>query len=505
MNGPSAPPEQLRLAGVRAREVLVDALARRAFQQQGHLTDTWRGPVPHRDGAVTVLDIAIPRDFPYAAPVVKPLTRAAASEWTGRDIDGYREASWSWHRERNGHLCLFERDDPTRLPWADPVALFEQIEAWLDQDLEHWPNDQPALDLDRYFRSSGMTVLYDDLDLAVGKVVQLRSGRNGCRIVGPPVRRRLGKRGRPQPWPRSSALVLDLGELTSPVRDWPSLVTAAGDDTDALVAAVDDGIRELVVRYRRGEARGALALQVTAQRDGVVLHAHVTAPRDPATLKHRAHPRHAELASVSVAVVGVGAVGSIVADLLHRSGVGRLELLDRDRLLPGNAVRHLAGADHVGRLKVDAVKQVLVRTRPGTDCRINARFEAVSTLAEAVTLLESVDLVVDATADATASTLLAAAATAGTGRAVSVAVLADGYAVRVDHWPAPTTGALPAPDLPPAAPGVYEAGCSSPVSTTPPAAVWEAAAVAARHAIDELLTVPHPAGEERRLHPGAIA
>jgi molybdopterin/thiamine biosynthesis adenylyltransferase len=501
----SAPADQLRLAGVQAREVLVDALARRSFQRQSHLKDTWRGPVPHRDGTVTVLDIAVPADFPYAAPVVKPLTVAAASEWTGQTIEGYREASWSWHRERNGQMCLFERDDPTRLPWADPTALFEQIEAWLDQDIDGWPHDEPALDLDRYFRGSGMTVLYDDLAPVAGRVVHLRTARNGCRVVGLPVRPRLGKRGRPLPWPRSSALVLDLGELRSPIRDWPSLVASAGTESDKLITLVQGGIRELVVRYRRGENLGALALEVHAQGDSFGLRAHVTAPLDPATLMRRSHPRHAELASCSVAVVGVGAVGSTVADLLHRSGVGRLELLDRDRLLPGNAVRHLAGADHVGQSKVDAVKQVLTRTRPGTGCRVNARFEAVSTLAEAGALLQSADLVIDATADATASTLLAAAATAGAGRVVSVAVLADGYAVRVDHWPAPAPGALPAPDLPPAAPGVYEAGCSSPVSTTPPAAVWEAAAVAARHAIDELLTVPHAAGEERRLHPGPAA
>ena len=505
MSGASAPAEQLHLAGVRAREILVDALARRAFQQQGHLKDSWRGPVPHRGGAVTVLDIGIPADFPYAAPVVKPLTRAAASEWTGRDMDGYHEPSWSWHRERNGHLCLFERDDPTRLPWADPLALFEQIEAWLDQDLDGWPQDEPALDLDRYFRSSGLTVLYGELTPLAGRIVHLNAAPNGCRTVGLPVRPRVGKRGRPLPWPRSSALVLDLGELASPVRDWPSLVTAAGGDADTLVAAVRGGIRELVVQYRRRESQGALALQVLAQGNGYAMRAHVTAPLDPTALMRRSHPRHAELAPLAVAVVGVGSVGSTVADLLHRSGVGRLELLDRDRLLPGNSVRHLAGAEHVGRSKVDAVKQVLTRTRPGTGCRINARFEAVSTLAEACTLLESVDLVVDATADSTASPLLAAAAMAGAGRAVSVAVLADGYAVRVDHWPAPAAGALPAPNLPPVAPGVYEAGCSSPVSTTPPAAVWEAAAVATRHAIDELLTVPHPAGEERRLNPGPAA
>jgi hypothetical protein len=59
---------------------------------------------------------------------------------------------------------------------------------------------------------------------------------------------------------------------------------------------------------------------------------------------------------------------------------------------------------------------------------------------------------------------------------------------------------LPPPQLPPAGPAVYETGCGSPVSTTPPAAAWEAAAIAARNTIQLLLdpgTVP--SGEERAL------
>jgi hypothetical protein len=130
----------------------------------------------------------------------------------------------------------------------------------------------------------------------------------------------------------------------------------------------------------------------------------------------------------------------------------------------------------------------------------------VDTPLRAIEVLAAFDAVVDATADSTATALLTAAARAGAGRLLSVYVLADGYAVRVDRTPEPDGQAtLPAPHLPPPAPTVYEAGCGSPVSTTPPAAAWEAAAIAARHTVALLLNPESvPAGEERRLHPEAV-
>ena len=466
---------------------------------------TWRGSVRYSNGAaVAVLDVEIPADFPYVAPLVKPLSFAAAHDWSSKNLTGYREARCSWHREPSGRMCLFELEDHTRLPWADPAVLFQQIEAWLDQDCAGWPGDEPALDLERYFPRTGEVVIYDDLSAMVGRVVKLRPERNGCRSVGPPVPIARGRRGVQGSWPRSSALVLDLGVLTAPVHDWTTLLHAAGARSDQLVRDVDLGVRDLVLRYRRGPNDGVIALRLFPGGSPWTLHAHTAAPRDPVALTRRSHPQHDELARRKVTVVGVGAIGSVMADLLHRSGVGHLELVDFDLLLPGNAVRHLAGTDHVSKPKVTAVREVLTKARPASICTITTQHGRVTSLTEACDLLGSADLVVDATADSTASALLAAAARAGAGRVVSVAVLADGYAVRVDHWPAPPSGPLADPVLPSVTPGVYETGCSSPVSTPPPAAVWEAAAVGTRHVIDELLAASHCAGEERTLRPGLV-
>jgi hypothetical protein len=123
---------------------------------------------------------------------------------------------------------------------------------------------------------------------------------------------------------------------------------------------------------------------------------------------------------------------------------------------------------------------------------------------DALDLLVSYDVVVDATADSTATAVLTATANAGAGQLLSACVLADGYAARVDRTPVREgEQPLPPPVLPPPSGAVYETGCGSPVSTTPPAAVWEAAAIATRHAIGLLLdpAAVEP-GEERLLATG---
>lgn len=65
-----------------------------------------------------------------------------------------------------------------------------------------------------------------------------------------------------------------------------------------------------------------------------------------------------------VAVVGVGAIGSQVADLLAKAGVGYLFLVDHDIITAGNRVRHQLDLIDVGRSKVGALAQRLQHVNP---------------------------------------------------------------------------------------------------------------------------------------------
>ena len=64
------------------------------------------------------------------------------------------------------------------------------------------------------------------------------------------------------------------------------------------------------------------------------------------------------LARASVAVFGIGGVGSYVAEALARGGVGRLLLFDSDRVAQSNINRQLIALEStVGRLKVEVMAE----------------------------------------------------------------------------------------------------------------------------------------------------
>jgi molybdopterin/thiamine biosynthesis adenylyltransferase len=71
------------------------------------------------------------------------------------------------------------------------------------------------------------------------------------------------------------------------------------------------------------------------------------------------NPYERTLATKSVIVLGVGSVGSSVAELLAKSGVGTLILVDHDLLAPENLGRHALGAQSVGDSKARALAKSL--------------------------------------------------------------------------------------------------------------------------------------------------
>ncbi len=77
----------------------------------------------------------------------------------------------------------------------------------------------------------------------------------------------------------------------------------------------------------------------------------------------------ARLKAASVAVFGVGGVGSYVAEALARAGIGRLILVDGDAVAPSNLNRQLiADVSTVGMRKVDAARQRIAQIAP--DCLV---------------------------------------------------------------------------------------------------------------------------------------
>uniref|UniRef100_A0A915PQQ6 Ubiquitin-like modifier-activating enzyme 5 n=1 Tax=Setaria digitata TaxID=48799 RepID=A0A915PQQ6_9BILA len=69
----------------------------------------------------------------------------------------------------------------------------------------------------------------------------------------------------------------------------------------------------------------------------------------------------------TVVVVGVGGVGSVVAEMLTRCGIGKLILFDYDKVELANMNRLFYQPQHSGMSKVDAARNTLIAINPDVD------------------------------------------------------------------------------------------------------------------------------------------
>jgi adenylyltransferase/sulfurtransferase len=102
-----------------------------------------------------------------------------------------------------------------------------------------------------------------------------------------------------------------------------------------------------------------------------------------------------------ILIVGVGALGSVAAELLCRAGVRNITLCDYDIVQESNLQRQsLYTTDDVGRLKVEAAKEHLIAIDPM--CLVTPVAEPFSS----ATPLSGVDLIIDGTDSLNARLLL---------------------------------------------------------------------------------------------------
>jgi ThiF family len=109
-----------------------------------------------------------------------------------------------------------------------------------------------------------------------------------------------------------------------------------------------------------------------------------------------------------IAIIGCGALGSMIAELLARAGVRHLTLIDGDILVAGNLVRHVLTASSLDDAKSDALAARLRQISPVLQVESHAG-TLPAEVPELVRLLEDADVVLDCTATHEVPALLAAA------------------------------------------------------------------------------------------------
>lgn len=85
------------------------------------------------------------------------------------------------------------------------------------------------------------------------------------------------------------------------------------------------------------------------------------------------------LASCRVAVFGVGGVGGYAVEVLARSGVGAIDVIDNDRICPSNINRQIiALTTNVGQYKVDVARERILAINPQCKVNVHRMFYLVS-------------------------------------------------------------------------------------------------------------------------------
>ncbi|WP_158252492.1 ThiF family adenylyltransferase [Cryobacterium sp. Y57] len=398
----------------------------------------------------------------------------------------------SWHQNADGSLCLYSQTSPGAFPWFAHGALLDQIRGWLEKDAAGWVGDFPDLDLERYWTpNTRFTLLVHD-ELPEDGNYWLRFDR-----VRPSTLVQSGSSWPPRRRPKSHKHLygwsVDIGEVATPPRSWVELSADLKDSADIEGALRERRADVLLLRYTRDGQRGVLGLVPVPGGSSQELQFRSVscASRSPETMALRAGFQSSQLREKSVTIVGVGAIGSFIAEGLFRSGMGRLLLVDGDQLRPGNLVRHAASVSLVGKPKAEAMAETLGASAIALAARVDS-------LASAMQLVESSDLVIDATANEVVTQLLAEAGRVSGKSILSVYLANQGRSKVIEVLPCAIEARFIPQEMAPAASDGVESGCGDPVSATPPFAVMEVAAMACRIATAMLVDDAGNANSECR-------
>jgi len=425
---------RLGLQGIGIRAVAAEGTVERF---EGEISVPWEDP--GGSGAQTTVHrirVELPEAFPFAKPAVLPL-----------DTDP--PISYERHQApaENGAFCLYSEEENGWVPWTTAEELAERIREWLVHYHQNdWPaNDRPP-DLHLYFPGDGMRRM-----MLVGEEWHLPPDTDSGRFAFWHPKATCAFAANPAPGSRSPSarsgdrILSFLGMAGMPsahVGLWFRLnrEPAPAPTLDGMLASIDQAaektsgwslshLRALVgYKVSRAGARVLLALGYPDESGGtrwLFLYAAVPGSQhgpqklakclpdskvgsyeaagvDHASLMRRTGHTEHRLKDKSVLVFGLGSIGSAVAVLLAKAGIGRLHLVDSDRLRPGNAVRHAAGLDLVGEAKTLATEFEVRRHAPDCAVRLSGAIWDPVILGGWL----DADVVIDATANVTFSLLL---------------------------------------------------------------------------------------------------
>ena len=394
----------------------------------GQVTVDWKNSLDGADETAShLVTIRLPDGFPFQAPIVC--------------CEDTRPMSASWHLNPGSppSLCLWDSTTGWR-PTITAHQLLHRISDWFfHYHTNSWPDDSQTPDLHLYVQKKGIAIIGDnwqpDSSLSCGPFFLWQSSKfhttpylacsdsnleqriaEGIYLGKNPTRHKgIWFRLQSPIIPTSpleelfSRMDLAIGEPDG----WSkakciSVVGKNGTGTGFPIALgfpkVDLQESWLFLwlqfpsrkqkRYKWSLPRNQSQIQVKSFQ---------TAPAGKLDLLRRSQYISQELQGKSVAIFGVGSLGSSLALLLAKAGVSKMSLIDNDILMPGNVARHICGLHYVGTQKTVAAKEIIRKHNPDCDVFVNKTTWIVQEIQQ---IIADSSVVVDATGNTNFSLFL---------------------------------------------------------------------------------------------------
>ena len=424
----------------------------------------------------------------------------------------------AWHADQE-RLCIWEGEDNTQR-WATLQGLYDRIDEWVNAEASAFAGAETARNPEIYWADNSSWIGLVDLDDMIGND-QDDGAHDEFHFLAQTTDDRDNRPHLFDILPGTSGIHLDprqgisdqpmsgrwfyRQEIRQPPRNLQQLKDLL---TDKQRYHLDKHVKR---HLKRGNAvmfglvwantEGLVCTMILAlpdQGNGRQFFVGALRPKGTEAMLLRAGPDAMVLQSKRVAVIGVGAIGSHVAELLVRSGVGELHLFDYDRLWPANLVRHAAPPDSPpGIHKTTALANSLNKL-PWTSISIPSQSKGGIWHPEDIRrVIDSADLMIDATGHGGFAELAARLAHEHRRPYVTVALFRGGSVARVRRQC--TDADTPIlnrplldryPTIPPLADELEyagtETGCLARIHNAPPVAVVQAAAATVEVAIDHL-------------------
>ena len=435
------------------------------------------------------MDIRIGSGWPFQPPVVI--------------VDGLN----SNHSTPWGMVCMWQQDEASR-DWTTAEGLFARIEEWCENEKNGWERDQLRQDAFLNFKSK-LASRIAVFDLSKLRIVNKRGWGELHATVDQFTGRIDLNRGKKQEPHQLRGFWFHVEELdTRPPhefseiprylskRQMKGLLMALSERQSPEPLTPSGGADLILFCWSRRWKPDLLVLACSGAGNTIDATALRPAPVDARTLSLRAGPDAGTLKGRRAVLFGAGALGGYVATSLAQSGVGHLEIVDYDTLLPENVVRHVAGHPLTGMLKIDAVKMTARSHAQRTNIETHNQY--VATPRQIRELISDTDVVLDAAGSHNLTDALAMVTMEMKKPLVSGGLYRGGFIARVqrqarhndtpirqrdslpEHYPKIPAGSaedeFTAPQL----------GCSAPANNAPPTSVQACAALISQMAIDAL-------------------